>query len=214
MTKQKFETAGAILPGQPKAKPTKRERAFHALWQEWYRYSRIRLAAAVAGDVDTTRDAKVDKLYRGKHKTVADVIMSTVALHDINESLSEFHNVVVDHKLTEDAMKVLTRTSGEARTLTPKYTPRELAKKGFTATEVIDGVTVTWTPENYKTAPAKLIEKRLAEIAEYEKSVEELNQCKCSIHYDKKGNRLSPEEFQKKMRKLYARKRKTRGEDA
>jgi hypothetical protein len=158
MPAQEFKPAGEISYGAPKAEPTKRERAQHKLWQEWHRYGRIKLAAAVGGNVDSERDARVAALYakRGDTHKTKEISAAVIELRKINESLAEFHKVIVDHKLVDDALAILIRTR--------PGNPRKFRKHKPTAAE------------------RRERERKIESHKAWVKEVEKMKQCQCAIH--------------------------------
>jgi hypothetical protein len=127
----------------------------HELWQEWHRYGRIKLAAALAGDISTKRDAKVESIYARRGEKDEAIRLLT--------------------KLKPSkAKKVKPMTLKKARAM---------AAKGFTVGYTHDGVTVTLTPENYKQPMSKLVGARLAHDAAHEAKFKDAWKCKCASHY-------------------------------
>lgn len=165
----------------------------HELWQEWHRYGRIKLAAALAGDISTKRDAKVESIYaRRGSKDGYKVKIAIAELHHINESLSEYHAVILDHESRDEAIRLLTTPKpSKAKKAKPMTLKKAcaMAAKGYTVGHTHDGVTVTLTPENYKTPMSKLVAARLAHDAAHEAKFKDVWKCKCDIHYDDAGNR-------------------------
>jgi hypothetical protein len=173
MPKLVFEPAGKIFPGSPPSYPSPRTNAQHKLWQAWHRYGRIKLAAAVGGDVSSERDARVYALWakRGS-KTVAEISRAAAELHAINESLSEFHEVIITHKLVEDALAILSPTR---RAKPVKYVPYKL------------------------TAAEKRERQRKREFHKrWVAEVNKMTQCQCPVHFDAENcelcARLKPRE--------------------
>lgn len=167
----------------------------HELWQEWHRYNTIKLAAALAGDISRKRDAKVASIYaRRGEKDGYKVKIAIAELRHVNESLSEYHNVILDHAKVDKAIALLTACKPSKAKKTKPMTlkkARAMAAKGFSNTFTHDGVTVLLTPENYKTPMSKLVAARLARDAAHEAKFADVWKCKCSIHYDDAGNRLA-----------------------
>jgi hypothetical protein len=185
-----FSPVGEILPGaisMDSRIPLGLRRTRLELFQEWARYNRIKLAAALAGDISTERDAKVSGIYarRGSDDGYK-VKIATAELRHVNESLKQYHAVILDSASTDKAVELLTACKPSKPMPKPVRQKlahaRAMAAKGYTVGYVHDGVGVTLTSENYKAPLSQLVKARLDHDAAHAEKFAELGKCKCASH--------------------------------
>lgn len=185
-----FKPVGTYFDGNGVSRDSKiplgLRRVRHELWQEWHRYNRIKLAAALAGDISSKRDTKVESIYaRRGEKDGYKVKIAIAELRHVNESLKQYHSVILDHESRDEAIRLLTECKSskpkKAKPMTLKKA-RALCAKGFSVSYDHDGISVMLTPKNYKQPMNKLVTARLAHDAAHEAKFAELGKCKCAVH--------------------------------
>jgi hypothetical protein len=203
-----FVPCGDYLPGATSLDPEiplPVRKARNELWREWHRYNRIKLAAALAGDISRERDAKVGAAY-AKRKTVRECRNSLAVIRDVNAGLEKYHSVILNHAKTDRAIALLTKCKPGKHKPFKRMKLKEaraMAAKGYTVGYTHDGITVTFTPENYKQPMNKLVAARLAHDAAHEAKFRDVWKCKCASHYpngDLTKPRIQGGEFSKARR--------------
>ena len=194
MPKQTFVPVGDYLPGAISTDPSiplGLRRVRLELWQEWHRYNRIKLAAALDGDISRKRDARVQSIYARRGDTDGyKVKIATAEIRAINERLSEYHAVILDHAKVDEATALLSDFKPGKHKPFKGWTlkkSRAMAGKGFTNSYNHDGVVVTLTRENYKWPMSKLVAERIAHDEAHEVKFAMLGKCQCPSHTDTLG---------------------------
>ena len=195
-SKQTFVPVGDYLPGAislDASIPLGLRKVRLELWREWHRYNRIKLAAALAGDISTKRDARVTSIYaRRGDKDGYKVKIATAEIKAINERLSEFHSVVLNHAKVDEALALLSACKPAPKPKVKKAKPqsfkarlaeaRKFARKGFSTSLDVHGTWVMITPDNYKQPIPKIVAERVAAKQAHEEKFAKLGKCQCEIH--------------------------------
>jgi hypothetical protein len=192
-----FIPVGDYLPGAislDASIPLAVRKARLELWQEWHRYNRIKLAAALDGDISSERDAKVQSIYaRRGNESASKLRQAKNELSEINFKLRKYHKVILNHAKVDKALALLSAcepTKPKVKKAKPQSykarlaEARKLARKGFSTSFNALNVWIMITPDNYKQPVSKLVDKRLAEIAAHEAKYANLGKCQCAIHKD------------------------------
>lgn len=200
MSKQTFVPVGDYLPGaisMDASIPLVLRNARLELWQEWHRYNRIKLAAALAGDISSERDAKVASIYaRRGNKSPSRIRQATNEILEVNRTLRKYHSVILDHAKVDEALALLSACKPAPKPKVKKAQSykarlaeaRTFARKGFSISfDAGWGRWVMITPDNYKKPIPKLVAERKAADEAHEAKFAKVGKCQCSSHTDTLG---------------------------
>jgi hypothetical protein len=147
-------------------------------WEVWHIYNRLKLAAALAGDIDSERDARAAQAWAK---------LDTFELEEINDELAHYAGVRLNFKQGQEAIDLIHAASevkkSKPRKAKPKKSPVEIIGKSNAQLGVmVDGICVTLTKDNFTRGLDELADERRTAIEEYDRESVELFRCKCAIH--------------------------------